>query len=194
MSTVRVLVTAEQCRRAREWERTVFGRLPRTPNHTGLTESDRFFTGFVGELALANALWARGVTYCHRVYLTGRTGKYGEITTWIGETEQRVVLDVKTGSKALYQKMMMPMSQSIERGVIYVAARFAERMNDPSGEGGEAMAVDLMGWENYSGILDKTTTDTGNVKTATRSMLLENMRDIEELFGKLLPNFVLVDK
>jgi len=115
-----VPLTTTEVESARKWSDEILGTgLADTPNYTGFRTPDRFFHGYIGELALSNWFRDAGLLYHHRVFLKGsRAGS--EFFLWINEERQEV--EIKTSSKPNYKKFMLPERQKLD-AELYFGAR-----------------------------------------------------------------------
>lgn len=119
--------------------RTLQGRHP-----DGLEEPDRYFIGYLGELAFARLLTEAGRWFKWAPRTDGKADN-GDFT--VSHRGVSWCLDVKTASKPHYTRLMMPKTQleRVGRAVdIYVAARVLRPiLGGPIREGSE---VEFHGW------------------------------------------------
>jgi hypothetical protein len=107
-----VTLSVSEVEKARQWSDEILATgLADTPNYTGFRTPDRFFHGYIGELALSNWFRDSGLLYHHRVVLKGRRAG-SEFFLWINEERQEV--EVKTSSKPSYKKLMLPEKQKLD--------------------------------------------------------------------------------
>ena len=104
---------------ARRWQAEVLARLATTPNYTGLEAPDRFFHGYLGELAVMSLLSELGCVARHVVCTNGHS-QHSEITVWRNGAKRSV--DVKTASQPGHSFLLFPVAQH-DHPDLYVGAR-----------------------------------------------------------------------
>ena len=158
---------------AREWNDKILSTgLASTPNYTGFRTPERFFHGYLGELAVASCLDANGIIYRHRVSLTGRSDD-ADFDVWIHGEQKK--LEVKTGSKQSYRFFIMPEKQKVEAD-IYVGARI--NAEDPC-------EVELMGALSRDEVLACPVDDLRGRGVPTRKKLYEELWSMDALLSEL---------
>lgn len=140
-----------------------------TPNYTGLSEDNRFFTGYLGEFAVAKWLTDLDIRHKHRVKASGHS-EPAEFLVW--HKGQAYRLEVKTAGKPCYEKFMMPESQPID-ALFYLGARVSTIVPE--------CCISLHGW---LGARQVSELPVEMVKVLTRWCYLNELWPFE----KLVPN------
>lgn len=115
----RIEMTPVEIATATLWATTVEKLVRGKENYTGLSAHDRYFHGYLGELAVARWLKAGDKLFQHRVFLSGRREE-SEFVVWKGG--ERKYLEVKTAADASHRNFMMPVRQRVD-AAIYVGTR-----------------------------------------------------------------------
>lgn len=155
---------------ARSWSDAIMSRpnIKAKPNYTGIAAEDRFYFGFLGEIAFARWLEQIGARYVWRVSLEGRS-ETPEFTVFVDD--KLVTIDVKTASKPRHEKMMQPHSQECDAD-LYVGAKVFD---------GEW--VQLHGWTDRETLANVPPAEFGH--GPTRAIQLEALIGLEHLAPKL---------
>lgn len=175
MSTEQIQLGAESCALARSWSNLILraDRMRNTPNYTGLSMPDRYYIGFLGELAFAQWLDGHHVPYTHRVCLSGQSSA-NEFSIDSRDAGTMSV-EIKTGSVATHRHFMYPAAQTNKCGDVNVGARV--EMNAVDGA-----ILRLMGWLNRS---EAEHLPVRELRVRTRSTTYENMRAMPALLERL---------
>lgn len=138
-ASVPVLLYPGEVGLARAYAKLVTVNLKRTPNYTGLSAPDRFFHGYLGELAVRHYARMLGLRHRYRVITDGNSQRSEFLLAW-GDSGRVFGLEVKTASKAWHQKVMLPAAQKLDFEIL-LAVRLAHVDEDR----GECEAT-IHGW------------------------------------------------
>jgi hypothetical protein len=137
-------------------------------NYTGLSETDRFYNGILGELALVELLKQKGIRAKYTPNWNGFKDK-GDATVWC--EDYPLIVDVKTCTKDFHTNLFMPEKQ------------YQKYSHD--GYIGVRIVGDVAEIHGYCAKKDFTRSQNPNVKVATYGIELTALRPIERLFEKL---------
>ena len=155
---------------ARDWSNTIMKRLPPTPNYTGIEKKDRFYYGFLGELAFEELLRVRHKKAIHKVILNGKSQDEDFLCSFlIGDKK----VDIKTSPLSYARWMLFPKSQYAEQGYIYVGVRLQEGF------------ASIMGWCLYSD-MNKDLEIQKALPIPTNHIAFDKMNDINNLVSKMI--------
>lgn len=145
----------------------------RTANYTGLSEANRFVTGYVGEFAVERFFRQNKVKFWHRINADGKS-QISELSGWIGDLH--VLIEVKASSKEYYKKLMWPAAQPIDAHFV-IGVRLSERRG----------VAQIMGFLCRGDIEKRTQVSVvkqGGI--STRHCDYTALNDIDELLGWLV--------
>ena len=80
------------------------------PNYTGLEAQERYFNGYLGELAFLNWLRENKIKSIYTPKIKGKSAA-GDFILFGMVTGQKKTVDVKTASKAFHRNIMLPEAQ-----------------------------------------------------------------------------------
>lgn len=178
MPPVLVALSGEEVKLARK----LSDRIAKTPtmtlrNYTGLSMADRYFNGFLGEIAMKRWLEGAGVNHEWKPKTDGKSHA-GDFTVY--RKGQPLKLDVKTASKGYYTKCMFPEVQfRAHRVDIYVCARVNTTARLDAAE-----AVELHGWKPFRDVV-YWNLDADSLAIPTRWEYLSELHPMAELAAEL---------
>jgi hypothetical protein len=157
---------------ARIWSDKVLARLERLPNYTGLSAPDRYYFGYIGEIAFRDLLWLRGCKWFYQARLDGRADSE-DFVVWPRYLGRTWSVNVKNASKVYHRKVMMPEKQwQKHKHNIYVGTRM--------------LAPDLISIEGYAPWKEFSENSVvEQVDVETRSCLFSKLFDMEMLLAGL---------
>ena len=109
---INILITEEMREKASNWAEKIFktSTLKNRENYTGLEAQDRYYCGYLGELAFLEYLKREGKQTTYKVKTDGNSDS-GDFITVGAITGQPKSVDVKTACKEFHEKIMLPQSQ-----------------------------------------------------------------------------------
>lgn len=163
-------------RAARQWADTIMATdTMLTPNYTGISTPDRFFIGYLGELAVAAFLQMNDCRHRHRVDTRGRSCD-SEFVVWRRDGRP-AKLEVKCASSPMHTRLMMPAAQRLD-GDVYVGCR----LEHSSAEGAE---VSVHGWLTRAEVRALPVRTFATYSTPTRHAMLDRLRPLASLLSFL---------
>lgn len=158
--------------RSRAWESSIQSTATmKTENYVPIKNAERYFIGYLGELALETVLYSANIRFDYKPRLDG-IADCGDFTVYRHGRPNSA--DVKTAAKEFHQNFMIPEAQRAKhRSDLYIGARLTHN------------TVQIIGWmtrrdcENLP--VDVFHTD----KTPTAFCPLDLLRDIADLIGCL---------
>lgn len=161
---------------ARELSNQVVRAL-RGKNHTRLSALDRYFHGYLGELAVREWLTEHSKKNVHRVLANGKS-QPAEFTVWQKKTDLQMRLEVKTSSKPEHRYLMFPQAQPLDFDCV-----LSVRLDLPQSK------AEIMGWLSRRDVagLRVEPFDFGNGHTVnTRVCLYEKLYQPQRLLDQLV--------
>ena len=141
----------------------------KTENYTGLNEAGRYYVGEVGTLAVVAYLRSCGVDLEYKPKSDGLSDK-GDIV--VPKIDGVLRMDVKTGSKRYYRKLMMPEAQFLKKKCdVYVGCLLMDKVR----------VVRICGWLDLEDFTRRSVLVEMNRSVLTREFELGDLKPIGEL-------------
>lgn len=162
---------------AHQWDAAIKATgLEDRDNYTGSIRPDRYFVGYLGEIAVAKMFDAFGIGYVHRVTLTGKSSQSEFMVS--EASGGRVQIEVKTAGEPTHRELMYPSKQHDKKAAYLVGARI-ER------SGPFHTDVSVLGWITREQADALPVSTVGHHTIPTCRMDLSATRPIVELLDRL---------
>lgn len=110
---------------AREMEAEVLSNLKDTPNYTGFSEKNRYFNGFLGELAFEKFLKAYKIKYTYEVKLDGKS----QGSDFVIILHRPLQVEIKTSAHPNATQLLIPEKQLNHRSFdMYVGIKLQDTL------------------------------------------------------------------
>jgi len=156
---------------ARRWSDRIYAcGITDDDNYTGLSEPDRFYYGYIGELCFCEVLNHYRVRYKFEPHPDGRPDTGTDFIVYGRKHGNAAPINVKTASQSHYRYLMVPEEQF---GKCFAAAYIAAHILD-------GCRLRIEGWISHKELAEYEPT---MFKILTRAAPFSELRSIEEMFG-----------
>jgi hypothetical protein len=164
---------------ARAWESQIKATgLDDRPCYSGQARDDRYFIGYLGELAVARMLHSFGVHYSHRVHVTGKSAPTELCVRALDGG--KATIEVKTCGQPYHTELLF-IDKLHDRSATWVVAARIERLGTWDAD------VAIIGWITGATV-DSLPLKNGNHGIApSRFLPFERMNRMHELIDMLAP-------
>lgn len=165
-----VEITDKMKQKAREWSNNVLdSSIKYHSNYTGISKEDRYYFGYLGELAFWKVLYQNNKEYQYEPKFDGLSDDR-DFFIFIKGKKKKV--DIKTASKGFYKNIMLPKKQWLKKkSDYYIGIRL------------EGDTANIFGYCKHSNFKEQNTFGDNMIVTMYKS--LSELNPIETLLKKI---------